>query len=133
MIQHTAFFGDGEKTFAFPTRELIEELERKTGHAIGTLFNRFQRHDFSFSDLTEIIRLGLIGGGTTPAEADRLVSVYSINRPLTESFFVALGIVNALFFGKAEPAGDAQDEIRQAAASGDMSTASNEALEQVTA
>ncbi|TAU48184.1 gene transfer agent family protein [Rhizobium ruizarguesonis] len=102
MTEHRAFFGDGEKTFAFPTRELIEELEHKTGQPIGALFRRFQSHDFSFSDLTEVIRLGLIGGGASPADADRLVSVYSINRPLTESFLVALGIITTLFLGTEE-------------------------------
>ncbi|QND20388.1 gene transfer agent family protein [Rhizobium leguminosarum bv. viciae] len=121
MTEHRAFFGDGEKTFAFPTRELIEELEHKTGQPIGALFRRFQNHDFSFSDLTEVIRLGLIGGGASPADADRLVSVYSINRPLTESFLVALGIITALFLGTEEDTDDKrsifdldpQDEIRQ--------------------
>ncbi|TAY66501.1 gene transfer agent family protein [Rhizobium leguminosarum] len=116
MTEHRAFFGDGEHTFAFPTRELIEELEHKTGQPIGALFRRFQNHDFSFSDLTEIIRLGLIGGGASPADADRLVKVYSIGRPLTESFLVALGIITALFLGAEEDT----DEKRQAAASGDL-------------
>lgn len=42
MIEHRAFFGDGEKTFAFPTRDLIEELQRKTGQPIGAIFRRFR-------------------------------------------------------------------------------------------
>ncbi|WP_105385155.1 gene transfer agent family protein [Neorhizobium alkalisoli] len=88
MSDHRAFFGDGEKVFAFPSRELIEELERKTGQGVGALFRRFRQSDYSFSDVTEIIRLGLIGGGTAPAEADRLVSVYAIGRPLAEVFEV---------------------------------------------
>lgn len=127
MTEHCAFFGDGEKKFAFPTRELIEELERRTGHAIGTLFRRFRTSDYSFSDVTEVLRLGLIGGGTAPADADRLVSVYAIGRPLAEVFTVADGVITTLFFGNEE----AQDEIRQAAASGDMSAAINAALQQV--
>lgn len=127
MIQHTAFFGDGEKVFAFPSRELLEELERKTGHAIGTLFRRFRTSDYSFSDVTEVLRLGLIGSGTTPADADHLVSVYAIGRPLAEVFTVADGVITTLFFGNDE----AQDEIRQAATAGDMSVAINAALQQV--
>nr|WP_064251104.1 gene transfer agent family protein [Rhizobium leguminosarum]OAP88171.1 hypothetical protein A4U53_08670 [Rhizobium leguminosarum] len=145
MIEHRAFFGDGEKTFAFPNRELIAELEHKTGQPIGALFRRFQSHDFSFSDLTEVIRLGLIGGGASPADADRLVSVYSIGRPLTESFLVALGIITALFLGTEEdndekrsifdldPADDdfgfPQDEKREAAATGDLAAAIRAAYE----
>lgn len=99
MIEYRAFFGDGEKLFAFPSRELIEELERKTGQGVGALFRRFRQSDYSFSDVTEIIRLGLIGGGAAPAEADRLVSVYAIGRPLAEVFDVADGVITALFFG----------------------------------
>ncbi|MGG7577338.1 gene transfer agent family protein [Rhizobium sp. Nf11,1] len=129
MTEHRAFFGDSEKIFAFPTRELIEELEQKTGQPIGGLFRRFQNHEFSFSDLTEVIRLGLVGGGASPADADRLVKVYSIARPLTESFLVALGIVTALFLGAEESSDDdddfgfPQDEKQQAAATGDLAAA----------
>lgn len=128
MIQHTAFFGDGEKTFAFPTRELIEELERKTGHGIGALFRRFRTQDFAFYDIIQVLRLGLIGGGTAPAEADQLVALYAIGRPLGESFAVADGVIAALFFGNEE---QAQDDMRQAATSGDFAASINDALKQV--
>ncbi|MGO7833328.1 gene transfer agent family protein [Rhizobium johnstonii] len=111
MIEYRAFFGDGEKTFAFPTRELIEELERKTGFGIGALFRRFSASDYSLSDVLQTIRLGLIGGGISPAEADQLVTVYGVGRPLAEVFRVADGVITALFFGSEEP----QDELRQAA------------------
>lgn len=117
MIQHTAFFGDGEKVFAFPTRELVEELERKTGHGVGALFRRLRTSDYSLSEILEVVRLGLIGGGTTPAEADQLVTVYGVARPLAEVFAVADGVITALFFGNED---EAQDELRQAAASGDL-------------
>lgn len=130
MIEHRAFYGDGEKTFAFPTRELIEELEAKTGHGVGALFRRFRTSDYSFMDVLQVLRLGLIGGGTPPREADRLVAVYGVARPLTESFEVADGVIAALFFGNEN---DSQDETRQAAASGDMTAAINAALEQVPA
>lgn len=128
MIQHTAFFGDGEKTFAFPTRELIEELQRKTGQPIGALFRRFRTSDYSLSDVFEVLRLGLIGGGTTPAEADQLVKVYAIGRPLAEVFAVADGVIAALWFGNEE--GDPQDETGQAAASSDVSAAIHEPLKE---
>ncbi|OCP17018.1 MULTISPECIES: gene transfer agent family protein [unclassified Ensifer] len=110
MNEHRAFFGDGEKTFAFPSRDLIEELERKTGQGVGALFRRFRGSDYSFSDVTEIIRLGLVGGGTAPAEADRLVSVYAIGRPLAEVFAVADGVITALFFGT-EAINDALQQV----------------------
>ena len=127
MISHTAFFGDGEYTFAFPSRDLIEELERQTGKPVGALFWRLRNHDFAFADILQVIRLGLIGGGSTPANADQLVSVYVIGRPLAESFAVALGTMSALFFG-AEDKG--QDEPQAAATSGDLAAAINEALQE---
>ncbi|MFK4256461.1 gene transfer agent family protein [Agrobacterium tumefaciens] len=129
MIEYRTFFGDGEKVFAFPTPELIKELEEKTGHGVGALLSRLQDERFAFMDLLQIIRLGLIGGGTTPREADRLVSIYGVGRPWRESYFIALGIMNAVFYGNTED--NTQGDIGQTAATGDMSAAINEALKQV--
>lgn len=101
-MKHTAFYGDGEKTFAFPTLELIQELERKTGHSFGALFARVHRHEAGFSEVLEIIRLGLIGGGTSPAEAEALVRTYGVFRPFAESLTVAAGITATVMFGAEE-------------------------------
>lgn len=131
MIQHTAFFGDGLKVFAFPNLDLIRELEAKTGHGLGALHNRFQFGHFSLSDIEQVIRLGLIGGGTTPADAARLVSTYLVGRPWRENMDLADKVISVLFFGNEPAADDSQDETRQAAASGDMAAAINAALEQV--
>jgi len=127
MIEHRAYFGDGEKLFAFPTREIIEELERKTGHGIGALFRRFKSQDFAFLDVLYVLRFGLIGGGMVPAEADQLVALYAIGRPLAESFAVADGVITALFFGNEE----AQGETGQTAAAGELAASINDALKQV--
>ncbi len=106
MIEHRAFFGDSEKSFAFPNRELVEELERKTGIGIGALFRRFRASDYSLSDVLQTIRLGLIGGGVSPVEADQLVTVYGVGRPLAEIFAVADGVITALFFGNENAQGE---------------------------
>lgn len=111
-MQHTAFFGDGDQTFAF-TRELIHELERKTGHGVFALFTRIQTRQASMTDLLETIRLGLIGGGTTPADAAALVNTYAVARPLSESLAVAIGILSTLFFGPDEEASAGQGETPQ--------------------
>lgn len=129
MIEYRTFFGDGEKVFALPTPELIMELEAKTGHGVGAILARLQGERFAFMDLLQIVRLGLIGGGTTPAEADRLVSVYGVARPWRETYFVALGVMNAVFFGNDE---DTQDDLRQAATSGDLSAAIKTAYQDIT-
>jgi hypothetical protein len=136
MIEHHAFFGDGEKVFAFPTRELIEELERTTGNGIGALFRRFRTSEYSFAEIIHVLRLGLIGGGTLPAAADQLVAIYCIGRPMAETFAVADGVITALFFGNAEPEPEDDfdaplSEVREAAASGDLSAAINAACEGV--
>ena len=68
-MTHRAFFGDGERDFRI-TPELIVELERKSGAGIGGLCRRLFAGDFKHSDVTETIGLALIGGGTSPKEAD---------------------------------------------------------------
>lgn len=110
MIEHRAFFGDGEKTFAFPNLETIKELEAASGHAIGALHRRFLLEEFSLSDIEQVIRLGLIGGGTTPADAARLVATYLIGRPLRENLDLASDIISALFYG-AEAINDALEQV----------------------
>lgn len=97
-ITHRAFFGDAERDFAL-TDPMIAELEAKTGTGIGALYLKIVGSQFRLSDLTEIIRLGLIGAGTNPQEADRLVKTYGENRPLDEVFPLALSIIDARWSG----------------------------------
>lgn len=125
MISHTAYFGDGVKTFTL-TDPMIEELQRKTDLGIGALFLRMTTSQFRVADIVEIIRLGLIGGGTSPADAQRLVDTYGKDRPFDETFPLALDILDARWNGKPEASvGDSQDDLRQAAI--------DDALEQVPA
>jgi hypothetical protein len=97
-LTHRAFFGDAEHDFCI-TPELIIELERKTGAGIGGLCRRLFAGDFRHADVTETIRLGLVGGGTAPKEADALVSAYASNRPLAEIYPLAVSILETLWFG----------------------------------
>lgn len=110
MIEHRAFFGDGEKVFAFPSLEIIKELEASTGHGIGALHRRFATENFSLSDIEQVIRLGLIGGGTTPAEAARLVAFYLVGGPLRENLDLASDVISALFYGT-EAINDALEQV----------------------
>lgn len=113
-MKHTAFFGDGEKTFAL-TNDLIEELQRKTDTGIGAIYTRVMTGQFQLSDIMETIRLGLIGGGTSPKEAQALVDAYARPTPIIEAFQLAADILEARWTGKVEaPAPDAQDDLRQA-------------------
>jgi hypothetical protein len=102
-MHHTAYFGDGEKNFALTT-EMILELERKTGVGIGTVYSKLASAQFHYGDLMEVIRLGLIGGGTAPAEAQTLVDTYAKPQPIDETFPLALDILDARWSGKPAPA-----------------------------
>lgn len=129
MISHTAYFGDSVKTFTL-TDSVITELQHKTDLGIGALFLRITASQFRVADIVEIIRLGLIGGGTSPTDAQRLVDAYAKDRPFDETFPLALDILDARWSGKQEASAIPQDDLRQAAASGDMSAAINETLKE---
>jgi len=92
-MNHTAYFGDGEKAFAL-TSEMIIELERKAGSGIGAIYARVLAAQFHFDDLIEVIRLGLIGGGTSPEAAQKLVDTYAKPRPIMETYPLAFDILD---------------------------------------
>ncbi|TPL52036.1 gene transfer agent family protein [Mesorhizobium sp. B2-4-4] len=120
-MKHTAFFGDGEKTFALPAEQILE-LERKTGNGFGTIYARCMTGQSSFDEVIETIRLGLIGGGTSPKEAQALTNAYARPTPFARNYQLAADILEARWSGKVEaPAPDAQHDLRQAAATGDAS------------
>ena len=106
---HRAFFGDTERAFTF-SFDLISELERKTGVGIGALFNRLFHGDFSLADIVETIRLGLIGGGVTPEQAATIVRTYVENRPLSETYPLAVAILETIWSGGAKPTDSAAEQ-----------------------
>lgn len=95
---HTAFYGDGEKTFAL-SPELVTELERKTGRGIGGLSRAMFRGDFHLAEITETIRLALIGGGTPPDDAAAIVTTYTAATPIMQSYALAVEILNTRMMG----------------------------------
>ncbi|GAB1581740.1 gene transfer agent family protein [Phyllobacterium phragmitis] len=99
------FFGDAERDFHL-TPELIFELERITGTGIGGLSRRVFTGDFRHAELLHVIRLGLIGGGETPEEANSLIEAYGKPRPIAELVPIALGILETVMFGKAKTDGE---------------------------
>jgi hypothetical protein len=92
------FFGDRAHDFRL-TPDLVMELERITGAGIGSLSRRFFSGDFSFRELTETLRLGLIGGNCDPKEAHEIVTVYSARLSVTQLYAVALPVIETLMFG----------------------------------
>ena len=92
------FFGDAERDFTL-TPDLITELERKTGVGIGALCMKVFNGNFTLAEITETIRLGMIGGGTQPAEADALTKTYIVTPSLTQSHALAVTILDRLYSG----------------------------------
>lgn len=93
-----AFFGDSERNFRL-TPPMVLELERQTGTGIGALFRRLVAGDFRHADLTETLRLALIGAGTKPEEAAHLTRTYAADRPVAEVLPTVIGTFEALWFG----------------------------------
>lgn len=123
-------FADGEYTFALPLPR-IDELQRKTGVGIGALFARVlkgcvqsgeqlyhvpDQAQFYAIDLIETIRQGLIGGNhgivngeeikVSPALAERLITNYVLDRPLSDSWSLAASILGAVIVGYEPPKKD---------------------------
>jgi hypothetical protein len=92
------FFGDGEHKFHL-TDQMISELQRKCGSGIGVIATRLFTQQFALSDITETIRLGLIGGGCNPEIAKAMIDAYVVGLPLTQSYHIALPVINAAYFG----------------------------------
>ncbi|WP_314945887.1 gene transfer agent family protein [Bradyrhizobium cosmicum] len=97
-LSYTAFFGDGEHVFKL-TKSMVEELEKKCG-PIGALSNRMFARSFSQADLSETIRVALIGGGITPKRAHELIVAYVDGRPLAEIYELAAKILERTLFGQ---------------------------------
>ncbi|MDY8111175.1 gene transfer agent family protein, partial [Fulvimarina sp. 2208YS6-2-32] len=91
MTPHRAFFGDGDFDFALQPDQ-IAELERLTGVGIGALCRRLFAGDFAYSDLTNTLRLALIGGGLDPKEASDKVAAYAPMQSLSASMLLATSI-----------------------------------------
>jgi hypothetical protein len=117
---HKAFFGDRERDFVL-TPHLIPELERLAGRGIVAIIDDAVQRRAWFDDINTTIRLGLIGGGAHPQEADALVKVYAPTLPLGETHLLALNILTDLWTGP--DAADEMGDLDEAAATGDLGAA----------
>jgi len=117
MIEHRAFFGDGEKTFALAAEQIIE-LERQSGAGIGLIYQHFVSMQFRFADVLEVVRLGLIGGGTSPIRASELIESYAKPTPVAELYALAFDVLDTRWSGR--PALASVDETVHDTASSDL-------------
>lgn len=123
-MKHTAFFGDGEHEFALPSEQILE-LERVTGAGFGAIYARCMAGHFQLRDLTETIRLGLIGGGMSPKSATELVAAYTKPTAVIELFELAADILEARWTGSAS------SSVDDTAKTGDLAASINAAYEDV--
>lgn len=94
MSRHAAIeqkFGDGEYTFRLGLSE-IEELERKRDCSVFEVVDRLRTRTCRLQDISETLRIGLIGGGMKPVEALDLVRRYVDERPIDESRDIAYAV-----------------------------------------
>lgn len=94
MSRHAAIeqtFGDGDYTFRLGLSE-IEELERKRDCSIYEIVDRLRTRTCRLLDISETLRIGLIGGGMKPTEALSLVRRYVDERPVDENRDIAYAV-----------------------------------------
>lgn len=99
MSRHAAIeldWADGTYTFRLGLGE-IEELEEKRNKSLFQLARLLHpdRRDARLADISEVLRLGLIGGGTKPVDALGLTRRYVDQRPVDENRDAAYAIVLA--------------------------------------
>jgi hypothetical protein len=94
----TMTWADGEHVFRLAWGQIVE-LQEKTGCGPQHLFSRIANGSWMAGDLSETIRLGLIGGGMEPLKALQLTRSYVQERPLLENQAPALAILGAALSG----------------------------------
>lgn len=88
----TLQWADGDYTFRLAWGQLIE-LQEKTNCGPGYLLDQMWQNNWKVEHISQIIRLGLIGGGKTPSEALTLTRNYVESRPPMENLSLAQAIL----------------------------------------
>lgn len=94
----TEFFGDDYQDFRLGFGQLLE-LQEKTGVGPFRLYKRVMEEDWMLEDISEIIRVGLVGGGMKPKEAYNLVKRYVVERPPLENLTLARALILVALYG----------------------------------
>ena len=94
-------WADGKYSFRLAWGQL-RELQEICDAGPFVILSRLQGHTWLVQDISATIRLGLIGGGTTPEKALMLVDRYVESRPPLENRMLAVGILMAAVIGAPE-------------------------------
>lgn len=106
----TLFFGDEEKPFRIGIGEFRELQEKVNGRrvasglsAVGptTLANLLRANDAWPDDVRDVLRIGLVGGGMKPVEAQRHLVTYFDGKPPVQFYLIAFTVLMAAFVGVA--------------------------------
>lgn len=84
----TLDFADDTYTFRLAWKQLIELQEKRDAGPIE-IMSRLQSGMWLVQDISEVIRIGLIGGGMEPKKALKLVREYVEDRPPLENLATA--------------------------------------------
>lgn len=99
-------WADGTFPFRLGWGELAE-MQEKTDAGPYVVLHRLHSHQWRIEDISHVIRLGLIGGGMSPADALRKVRTYVEARPPLENHAYAVAILSAGLLGaEDEPVGE---------------------------
>lgn len=94
-------FADGEYDFRLAWGELVE-LQEKCDAGPMVVLDRLHSGAWRVEDVSNIIRLGLIGAGTPPPTARTLTVRYVEQRPPLENVLLARVILQAAVMGAGE-------------------------------
>ncbi len=92
-------FAGAEYTFDL-TFSLALEFERNLRKSLYAAMRAMLAGDWRLRDVEEIIRLGLIGGGTDDIEAVRLIEDHVKPAPIARHAKLCTDILEAAFFGQ---------------------------------
>lgn len=91
-------WADGTYSFALKWGQL-SELQERTSAGPYVVLDRLRSGHWRIEDISNVVRLGLIGGGMTPVDALAKTRTYVEDRPPMENVTVAYAILNAAIIG----------------------------------
>ncbi|MET3899671.1 hypothetical protein ABIB57_003633 [Devosia sp. UYZn731] len=105
-------WADGDYRFRLAWGELIE-LQEQCDAGPMVILHRLIDGQWKVQDISQIMRLGLIGGGTAPEKALKLIRDYVESRPPLENVMMARGILGIALQGAPdEEPGEVEGEAK---------------------
>lgn len=108
-------WADGTYAFRLAWGQLAE-LQERCDAGPYVVLQRLHNGTWRVEDITNVIRLGLIGGGMAPADALKKVRTYVEDRPPLENVLTAQAVLTAGLMGAPEEKlgeADAADEAQK--------------------